>query len=64
MRITRRELAAALAAPAALARAQAPAPAAVDEELRAARERVRAAAETLAQEDVPIESEPAFQFKP
>jgi hypothetical protein len=71
MKITRRELAVALAggaAPfgpgeAALARAQAPTSGEADEELKTARGRVRAATESLAREEVPMSVEPAFQFK-
>lgn len=60
MKITRRTLAAAvLAAPAA---AQ-PAPAAPEEELKAARENLRRNAQALAKVKLPVETEPAFQFK-
>jgi hypothetical protein len=59
MKITRRKLAAVLAAPAALA--QTPRPAA--DPLEAARQRIKANAETLAKENVPMPAEPAFQFK-
>ncbi len=63
MKITRRKWAAALAAPAAIAGGQTAAPEGADAELKAARDRLRAAAEALAQEDVPMATEPAFQFK-
>jgi hypothetical protein len=63
MKITRRELAAALAAPVA-ARSQAqPAESATDEEVKLAKERLRAASEALSAQDVPMSTEPAFQFK-
>ena len=59
MKLTRRELPAALVAPAA-ALAQAPA----NEDLKAAREQTRRTGETLAKFEVPMATEPAFQFKP
>ena len=61
MKLTRRELAAAALVPACAA-AQEPAPA--NKELEAAREAVRRSGEALAKRDIPIETEPAFQFKP
>ncbi len=62
MKITRRELAAALAVPAA--RAQQPAAASADEELKAAKERIRSTSDALSRQSVPMAVEPAFQFKP
>ena len=59
MKFTRRKLAAALLAPAAAA--QTPAPP-VDE-AHAARDRIKANAEQLAKVDLPMSTEPAFQFK-
>ncbi len=59
MKLTRRELASALAPAAALA-AQAPAP---TDELQAARLRLKAAADALARQELPMTTEPAFQFK-
>jgi hypothetical protein len=65
MKLTRRQWAAAVAplvSPPAMARAQAgnlPA----DEELQAARERLKANAGALAATNVPMADEPAFQFK-
>jgi hypothetical protein len=57
MQITRRELAAvALAAPAA---AQNP----PEDLLKAARDRLKANTDALAAVDVPMDTEPAFQFK-
>ena len=64
MKITRRELAAALAAPMA-ARTQAqPGTPSPDAEVKIARERLRAAAEALSGQDISVSVEPAFQFKP
>ena len=64
MKLTRRQLATALAPAMALAKtATQPAAAAPDEELRAARNRVKTNGETLAGEAVPMAVEPAFQFK-
>lgn len=64
MRLTRRQLATALAPAVALAgTAVQPAAAASDEELRAARERIKTNGETLARQAVPMATEPAFQFK-
>jgi len=64
MKITRRQLAGALAPVAALAQTAAqPAAAPADEELRAAREHLKANGETLAAQAVPMATEPAFQFK-
>jgi hypothetical protein len=65
MKLTRRQLAAALAPvvlPPAMARAQAGNPPA-GEELEAARERLKANAQALAATNVPMATEPAFQFK-
>ncbi len=64
MKLTRRELAAAAAAPALAARGPSPEEAAADKELLAAREAVSRNAEALAKREVPMETEPAFQFKP
>lgn len=64
MTLTRRKLASAIlnsAAATALAQTQ---PAATpDEELKAARDRIKANSETLSKQTVPIETEPALQFK-
>ena len=63
MKLTRRELASALAAGAALAQTP-PKPAATPEqELQAARDRVKALTVRLTSEQVPMSTEPAFQFK-
>ena len=63
MKITRRQLAKAVAPAVALAEAAAqPAPSA-DDELRAARERIKSTADALAAHAVPMATEPAFQFK-
>jgi len=64
MKLTRRQLATVLAPAVALAGAAAPQPpAAPDDELRAARDRIRANGEALARHDLPMAVEPAFQFK-
>jgi hypothetical protein len=64
MKLTRRELPAALVAPAAaMAQAPAPAPPAGGDDLKAAREQTRRTGETLAKFEVPMATEPAFQFK-
>ena len=64
MKITRRQLGAALLAPAALA-AQAPpaVPSTPEEELAATREQNRRNSEALDKFPVPMATEPAFQFK-
>jgi hypothetical protein len=61
MKLTRRQLAAVVAAPAVAA--QAP-PSDAAKELEAARETLRRNAEALARFKLPPETEPAFQFKP
>jgi len=60
MKLTRRQLAAAAIAPAALAAAPQPPPA---DELQAARERILNAINTLNTFQIPMSTEPAFQFK-
>ena len=65
MKLTRRELAAVVSATAlsaATARAQQPAAPPADE-LQTARERLKANGDLLAQQQVPMATEPAFQFK-
>jgi hypothetical protein len=62
-KITRRKLAASLAASAAAAMAQNQKPAA-GEELRLARERIQSASLALAKHEVLMSAAPAFQFKP
>jgi len=60
MKLTRRELAAVVAA----AQAQTPQPAANPaDELETARSRLKANSELLAGQPVPMATEPAFQFK-
>ncbi len=59
MKLTRRELTAALLAPAAAA--QTPPPAA--DPVQAARDRIKANGDALAKIDIPMDTEPAFQFK-
>jgi hypothetical protein len=65
MKMTRRKLAAsALASAAALAQTPPPPRAETGEELlKAAREQVKRTGETLAKQQVPMATEPAFQFK-
>jgi len=63
MKVTRRKLAAAaITAAAAQAFAQTPA-ANADEELKAARDRIKGTSDALARLSVPMDTEPAFQFK-
>ncbi len=62
-KLTRRGLAASLAASAAAAMAQDQKPSA-DAELQLARERLQAASRALARQDLPMSAAPAFQFKP
>jgi hypothetical protein len=63
MKVTRRRLAALLAAAPAAARAQAPGAPAPAGELAAARERTKRALEQAAKIKVPMATEPAFTFK-
>jgi hypothetical protein len=72
MKVTRRELATVLApalaiaqSPAAVAQTPAapPNPAATDADFETARERLKGAGATLAKQVVPMDTEPAFQFK-
>ena len=63
MKLTRRQLATALAPAVALAGTAAQSAPAVDDELSAARERVKANSEVIAGHDLPMTVEPAFQFK-
>ncbi len=64
MKLTRRQLAASLAASAAaMAQTQSAPLAGDDEERKAARESLRAAAAELAKVEIPMATEPAFQFK-
>ena len=64
MKLTRRQLAAAVSgaaiASAAAQTSQQPAPA---DELQTARERLKANVDALSQHDLPMATEPAFQFK-
>jgi len=61
-KLTRRELATSVLSTAA-AQAMPQAPATADEELKAARDRLKAAGDTLAKQAVPMATEPAFQFR-
>ena len=63
MNVTRRKLAAAVLGSAALAAAQPQATESNDELLKVARERIRNNSEILAHQEVPMGTEPAFQFK-
>jgi hypothetical protein len=63
MKLTRRQLATALTSAAALAQAPSGPPATPVEELKAARDRVKANGAALAKQEVPVATEPAFQFK-
>jgi hypothetical protein len=63
MKLSRRKLATAiLSSAAATALAQTP-PATADDDLKTARDRIKANSETLFKQAVPIETEPALQFK-
>jgi uncharacterized protein (DUF2345 family) len=61
MKLTRRELAAAFSATALAAQTAQPAAAPADE-LQTARDRIKANGNVLAQQQVPMATEPAFQF--
>jgi len=64
MKITRRKLAAALATTAAAVSAQTPPPQTQPtDDLQTARDRMRANADALANQKLPMATEPAFQFK-
>ena len=65
MKLTRRELAAVVSATAmATATAQTPqGSAAPANELQVARDRIKANSDLLAQQQIPMATEPAFQFK-
>ena len=63
MKLTRRELAGALAAGVAAAQTPSPADPTPDADLQAARDRVKANADRLSAQAVPMNVEPAFQFK-
>jgi hypothetical protein len=63
MRLTRRQLATALTSAAAMAQTQSGPAATPEEELKAARDRVQANGAALAKQEVPMATEPAFQFK-
>jgi hypothetical protein len=64
MKLTRRELAAALASGAALAQNSPRPPEASGADLdKAARERIRTNSQRLARHGVPMATEPAFQFR-
>ncbi len=63
MKLTRRELASALTVGAALAQTPAQ-PLTPEAELQAARDQVKANVARLSVQAVPMDTEPAFQFKP
>ena len=62
MKVTRRELGAALAS-AAVAAAQTPQPAGEEDLMKTARDRMKASAAALGKPAIPMSMEPAFQFK-
>ena len=62
-KLTRRQLATALTAAAALEQTPSGPPAAPEDELKAARDRLKANGAALARQEVPMATEPAFQFK-
>ena len=63
MKLTRRQLATALTSAAALAQTPSGPPATPEDELKAARDRFQANGAALARQEVPMATEPAFQFK-
>jgi len=63
MKLTRRQLAAVVAVGQVSRLPARAAPQAADEELKAARERLKANADALAAASPPMATEPAFQFK-
>ena len=63
MKLTRRELAAVVSSTALAAAQTEPRSAGPADALQAARDRLKASAEQLAQQTVPMTTEPAFQFK-
>jgi hypothetical protein len=63
MKLTRRQLATALTSTAMLAQTPSGPPATPQDELQAARDRVQANSAALATQEVPMATEPAFQFK-
>lgn len=63
MKLTRRELAMVLGPAAALAQTPAAPSAAANSDLEAARARMKANGDALARQAVPMDTEPAFQFK-
>jgi len=62
MKLTRRQLAAVVVSATAMAHTR-QTPASSADELQAARERIKANGEALAQQQIPMATEPAFQFK-
>ncbi len=63
MKLTRRQLAAMIPATAVAQAQQSTPPAAVDSELQAARDRMKANSDALSQHDLPAATEPAFRFQ-
>lgn len=63
MKLTRRQMVAALAPAMAVAQAPSPAPSTPADELKAAEARLKANSEALAKLQVPMDTEPAFQFR-
>ena len=64
MKLTRRKLAALVTVGVAAAPAQVPQPGAADEDLlKTKRDQMRANADAVAKREIPMATEPAFQFK-
>jgi hypothetical protein len=63
IKLTRRQLATALTSAAALAQTPSGPPTTSEDDLKAARDRVQANGAALARQEVPVATEPAFQFK-
>ena len=66
MKLTRRRLAAAVLAPLAaeaIAQTQPASPGTPDDEIKAARDRLKSNADTLSRQAIPMAIEPAFRFK-
>ena len=66
MKLTRRRLAAAVLTPLAaeaIAQTQPSPPGTPDDEIKAARDRMKSNSDTLSRQAIPMATEPAFQFK-
>jgi hypothetical protein len=62
-KLTRRNLAGAVLSAAAAARAAGQTQPAAEDDLKLARERLKATADVLSRREIPMSTEPAFQFK-